>query len=67
MMVIDNLFEISQEVYLKTDPEQNTRLVTSINIRKGRMIYELSFGASTSWHEDFEISVEKDVLKTTSN
>lgn len=67
MMVIDNTYNLGQEVFLKTDADQHTRLVTSINIRKGRITYELSYGASTSWHDDFEITEEKNIIKSTSN
>ena len=66
-MVIDNKYDLDQEVFLKTDIDQYSRLVTSINMRKGRITYELSCGVSTSWHDDFEITTEKNVLKTTTN
>jgi hypothetical protein len=67
MMIIDNKFNIRDEVYLKTDLEQSCRLVTGLAVRDTSILYELSCGASESSHYDFEISVEKDVIKTTTN
>ena len=67
MMLIDNKYEIKQEVYLKTDSDQHLRIITSINIRQGRISYELSCGQNTSWHDDFEITKERDLVRTTSN
>lgn len=62
MIVIENKFNLEQLVYLRTDKDQLPRLVTGINIRQGdRLLYELSSGSTTSWHNDFEISVEKNV------
>lgn len=65
MMIIENDFNIGDEVYLKTDVDQHVRLVTSFNVRTERITYELSCGTNTSWHEPFEISAERDVLKAT--
>lgn len=65
MIVIDNKYEIGQIVYLKTDREQYPRIVTAIAQRQGTVLYELSYGTSDAWHYDFEISVDKDVLITT--
>jgi hypothetical protein len=65
MMVLDNKFELQQTVYLKTDPDQRGRIVTQINVRVGGLLCELQCGASGSWHYDFEITEEKDVLKAT--
>lgn len=59
---IDLAFEIGDEVYLKTDKDQSKRLITALNIRRGRISYECSLGSSTSWHDDFEITAEIDVL-----
>jgi hypothetical protein len=66
-MLIDNKFKIGDEVYLKTDTDQNCRLVTGINIRATSISYDLSCGVVESPHYDFEITAEKDVLKTTLN
>lgn len=62
-MVIDNKFNIAQTVYLKTDPDQNARIVTAIQVTICEIIYQCACGTSTSWHYDFEISDEVDTLK----
>lgn len=68
MMVIDNKYRFGEEVYLKTDTDQKIRLVTGMLIRpNGCISYELSCGIECRWHYDFEITIEKDVLKTTTN
>lgn len=64
-MIIENKFQIGQIVFLKTDREQFERIITGICIRMNGMSYELSFGNSTSWHFDFEISIEKNILIAT--
>lgn len=67
MKVIDNIFDIGDSVYLKTDSDQKERLVTRLMISGVNGIsYELYAGSQGSWHYDFEISKEKNVLKTTS-
>ena len=67
MMLIDNKFNIGDVVYLRTDSDQKERLVTGFYVRHLSLTYGLGAGADESWHYDFEISVEKDVLKTTTN
>jgi hypothetical protein len=68
MMVIDNKYGFSQEVYLKTDIDQKVRIVTGMLIRpNGCISYELSCGTDSRWHYDFEISTEKDVVMKTTN
>ena len=66
-MVIDNKFNIRDKVFLDTDTDQNERVVTGIIIRETRITYGLSCGTNESWHDDFEITTEKNVLKTTTN
>lgn len=61
-MVIDNKFNIKEEVYLKTDPSQNVRIVTAIQVTDLDYTYQLMCGVETSWHYDFEITKEKNVL-----
>ena len=67
MMLIENKFNIGDEVYLKTDVDQNCRLVTGLTIRATSISYDLSCGVAESTHYDFEITIEKDVLKTSTN
>ena len=66
MNVVDSQYEIGQSVYLKTDPSQLERLVFCIRVYKNELLYELACGAATSVHYDFEITTEKDVLKSSS-
>lgn len=58
-MLIDNIFEIGDTVYLITDDEQCQRLITAFLVRKYDIMYELSCGAFTSNHLDFEITSTK--------
>ncbi len=64
MMVVDTKFEIGQEVYLITDIDQSKRVVININISVVGIEYKLSCGSNYSWHYDFEISKEINVLIT---
>lgn len=65
MMVIKNKFDIEDIVYLTTDGEQVKRMIVSITVNKYDLIYELAYGAHTSKHYDFEISINKNVLVST--
>lgn len=65
MMVIENKFELQQTVYLKTDSDQRQRIVTRISVGVNGIVYELMCGSSGSWHYDFEITADKDVVKAT--
>lgn len=62
MLNIDNKFDIGQCVYLKTDPDQNARIITSIIVNKYDLIYEMIYSTSVSRHYDFEISETKNEL-----
>lgn len=66
MMVIDNKYNIGDTCYLKTDSLQDERLITGICIRENSSIqYYLVCGSLDSWHYEFEITKEKDVVKAT--
>jgi len=67
MMVIQNSFEIGELVYLKTDKEQNPRIIYCIKVYKSENIYELACGTTTSSHYEFELSKEVNVLMSTTN
>jgi hypothetical protein len=67
MMVIENKFNFGDVVYLKTDNTQQPRIMTGMSVRATCITYELTCGVSTSWHWDFEISYEKDLVLTTIN
>jgi len=62
-MLINNVFEIQEIVYLKTDSAQLERVVTAIQMNPGGLLYRLACGNGDSWHYAFEISKEKDVMK----
>lgn len=61
-MEIDQKFNIGEEVYLKTDPCQNKRIVTGIRIRFGSVIhYLVSYVDDEQAYCDYELSKERDV------
>lgn len=67
MMVIDNLFDLGSIVYLKTDSDQKERIVCQITIATTGIRYMLCCGVAESWHYEFEMNAEKNVLITTTN
>lgn len=57
-------FVLGEFVFLKTDPEQNERQVTRIQIgMDSDVMYCLSFGTDNSWHYATEIDLSPNVLK----
>lgn len=60
-------FKIGDSVFLKTDREQAERLVTGINLRKNGITYAISYLTLETWHYDFEMTRERDVIKATSS
>ena len=60
-------FSIGQTVYLRTDADQLERLVTGINIRPNVISYALTNGTNESYHYDFEITLDRDIIKATSS
>lgn len=61
-------FEIGQIVYLKHCSNQYQYMVTGIYLRPNKNVpYELSIGTSSSNHYPIEISLEKDIIKSTTN
>lgn len=68
MMCIENDFELGDEVYLKTDTDQEKRIITCILVKPGdKLMYELSYRSSTSNHYDFEFTYQPDVILKTTN
>ena len=61
-MEIRPAFKIGQIVYLKTDPEQEMRIVTGYIVRETSILYYVSHGVNESEHYHFELSENKDVL-----
>ncbi len=62
-MRINNMFDIEQIVYLKTDEDQSARIVTMIQVTKQELVYQLSLGTNTSYHYEFEITEEPNLIK----
>ncbi len=60
-------FEIGDIVYLKTDPDQKKRIIIGVLIRQNSIEYDLSMGNIASWHYDFEISKNIDLVQKTSD
>ena len=52
-------FNLEEEVYLKTDPEQDMYLVTSITIDSQGLMYTVSNSTQKYTGYDFEISRNK--------
>jgi hypothetical protein len=61
------IYNIGDEVFLKTDNDQLERIVIAICIRETGVSYELACGMHSSWHYGMELSINKDVKKSTSN
>jgi len=54
-------------LYLKTDPDQCERIITGKLERPGTFLWELTCGTMISYHYDFEVTAEVDVLKKIKN
>ena len=63
-MIIKTKYNIGQVVYLRTDIEQDARIITGMTIRYSGIIYALSCGPIETSHYDFEFSVTKNTLIT---
>lgn len=61
-MNINNKFELQQCVFLITDAEQLTRIITGIQISDNGLLYRLACGVNDSWHFEYEIVEEKNYL-----
>ena len=55
---------ISDIVYLKTDPDQMPRIIKEILISHESKQYKLGCAEDDSWHYSFEFTNQKDILKT---
>lgn len=68
MMIIDNKFNFWDIVYLKTDPDQEKRIVTEMKLIGSMgaisILYLLSCGSQISNHYEEEISSEKDIVES---
>jgi len=62
-MKIETPFSIGEIVFLITDEYQVSRIITGITVRGNSSIsYELSCGPNASWHYDFEMASEKNLV-----
>lgn len=59
ILKVEIIHQIGDIVFLKTDPEQNERIVTEIRIRPNSILYSLSCGTTDSQHYEIEISTTK--------
>lgn len=66
-MKLESKYDFGDIVYLKTDPDQVERIVTGITYRPLGVLYSISYTTTESSHYDFEITRERDILKTTTN
>jgi len=66
-MVINNVFEIGEIVYLKTDKDQLERMVTGIMITPAGVQYRIGCASADSWQYEIECSKEKNVVYATSS
>lgn len=63
-MIIDTQYDMFDVVYIKHDIDSIERMITSIKVMpQASILYELSVGASSSWHFEFEISKTPDLVK----
>lgn len=60
-------FNIGEFVYLVTDIDQLERIVTEIWIKPDGIKYNLMQGITESWHYNFEITRERNIIKATSS
>lgn len=65
MILLESKYELGQIVYLKTDPDQKKRMVKQICFSCKGMEYNLIHGTESTWHADFELDVESNVLVKT--
>jgi len=61
-MKINNKFNLEDCVFLITDEDQKTRIVTGIQISLNGILYRLAQGTNDSWHFECEIAKEKNYL-----
>ncbi len=58
-MVISTVYDIGQQVYLKTDIDQSKYMILHIMIESGHLVkYFLVSGRYGEWHYEMEISGE---------
>jgi hypothetical protein len=58
-MQINNKFELEEVVFLITDTDQLSRIITGFQVTKNSIVYRLACGTTESWHYDYEIARDK--------
>lgn len=59
-MTINNKFKLGEVVFLRTDPDQFSRIIVAIQITvDGGMLYKLAIGMNEQWHYEVELTREK--------
>lgn len=63
MMLINNKFNIGQLVYLKTDSDNELRMITEIKIMSnGLCMYLACKGVESGWYYEIELSSEPSII-----
>jgi len=63
VMAIELLFDLGSKVYIKHDPHQQARMVTSVQISMGAsVLYLVSCGIVNSWHHAAELMKEREFI-----
>ena len=55
---VEVAFVFGQEVYIKTDLDQQLGQVTAVTIREGNIMYEITRNMMITWCNSFELSTE---------
>lgn len=56
-------FGIGDDVFLKHDKDQAERMVVQVIFTAGGTRYSLMSGTTQSWHDEIEVSKDKDIVK----
>ena len=64
---LDLLYNYGDEVFLKSDRDQLKRIVTGFILRSGTFLIGITLESKETWHYQFEVTKEKDVVYSTSN
>jgi len=56
---VEVAFVFGQEVYIKTDLDQQLGQVTAVTIREGNIMYEITRNMMITWCNSFELSIER--------
>lgn len=67
-ITIDTEFDIEEIVYLKTDIDQRPRQIVSFEVfKQGEILYKVIQSNLASYHYEFELSRDKDILFSLTN